>query len=156
MLVILEVRGNRRVLAFADELRHSGGAVTPKAVDLALSVTATQYDFVVNGVELGSGSIRIVDPEIQEAMFVCLGIGESQAQSRFGFLLEALKYGAPPMAGIGIGVDRWLMVLLGLETIQDVIVFPKTAAAKGLLDDSPADADPAALEELGIQIVPEE
>ncbi len=143
-----------QLLAFADELRHTDGAVTPKAVDLAESIVATQYDFVVNGVELGSGSIRIVDREIQDAMFVCLGIGKEQAESQFGFLLEALKYGAPPMAGIGIGVDRWLMILLGLDTIQDVIVFPKTAGAKGLLDDSPAFADPAALEELGIQIVP--
>ncbi|MEM7262515.1 MAG: aspartate--tRNA ligase [Planctomycetota bacterium] len=141
------------LLAFADELRHSDGKVTPKAVDLAESIVATQYDLVVNGVELGSGSIRIVDPEIQDAMFVCLGISEEQAKAQFGFLLEALAYGAPPMAGIGIGVDRWLMVLLGLESIQDVIVFPKTAGAKGLLDDSPALADPAALEELGIAVV---
>lgn len=143
-----------QLLAFADELRHSDRKVTPKAIDLALSITATQYDLVVNGVELGSGSIRIVDPEIQDAMFVCLGIDEETAKARFGFLLEALKYGAPPMAGIGIGVDRWLMVLLGLDSIQDVIAFPKTAGAKGLMDESPADADPELLAELGIRVEP--
>lgn len=141
-----------QLLAFADELRSSDRKVTPKAIDLALSITATQYDLVVNGVELGSGSIRITDPEIQDAMFVCLGIDDETAKSRFGFLLDALRYGAPPMAGIGIGVDRWLMVLLGLDSIQDVIAFPKTAGAKGLMDECPAPADPELLEELHLRI----
>ncbi len=140
------------LLALADELRRSDGRVTPKAVEHALEITATQYDLVVNGVELGSGSVRITDPVIQDAMFVCLGIRPEQARMKFGFLLDALSYGAPPMAGIGIGVDRWLMVLLGLDSIQDVIVFPKTGGGKGLMDECPAPADPEALAELKIRI----
>ncbi|MFN0058251.1 MAG: aspartate--tRNA ligase [Planctomycetota bacterium] len=144
-----------QLLALADELRHSGGKATPKAVDHALAITASQYDLVVNGVELGSGSLRITDPNIQSAMFTCLGISPEQAQQKFGFLLNALSFGAPPMAGIGIGVDRWLMVLLGLDTITEVIAFPKTSAGKGLMDESPAPADPELLKELRIQAVPE-
>ncbi len=142
-----------KLLEFAEELKRSGGRATDRAVELALSVRATHYDLVVNGVELGSGSIRITDPELQSAMFVCLGIEPEMATQRFGFLLEALKYGAPPMAGIGIGIDRWLMVLVGLETIQDVIAFPKTSGGKGLMDECPAPTDPETLRELGLTLL---
>ena len=140
------------LIELADELRRTEHKVTPKIVDLALSIKSTQYDFVVNGVELGSGSIRITRPDVQDAMFECLGLSKEDAQRKFGFLLEALKYGAPPMAGIGIGIDRWLMVMQGLDTIQDVIAFPKTAGGKGLMDECPAMADPALLEELRLQV----
>ena len=140
------------LLAFAEELERSGGKITPRALDHARAIRATHYDLVVNGVELGSGSVRITDPKIQRAMFTALGISKEEAEAKFGFLLEAMRYGAPPMAGIGIGTDRLLMVLLGLDSIQDVIVFPKTAAARGLLDGCPSPADPDVLAELGIRL----
>lgn len=142
------------LIALAEELKGSNQVVTPKIVDLATSIQASQYDLVVNGVELGSGSIRITRKEVQDAMFVCLGMSEAEAEAKFGFLLQALQFGAPPMAGIGIGIDRWLMVILGLDTIQDVITFPKTAGGRGLLDGCPAGADTALLEELGIRVIP--
>ncbi len=139
-------------MAFAEEFKRNDRKANPRIVDLALAVTATQYDIIVNGIELGSGSQRIVKPSVQNAMFDCLGMTREQANAKFGFLLEALKYGAPPMAGIGMGVDRWMMALFGIDNIQEVVVFPKHANARGMMDGSPSPAEEAQLKELGIAL----
>jgi aspartyl-tRNA synthetase len=113
---------------------------------------AQAYDVVWNGQELGGGSIRIHDAEMQEAVFGALGIDPETARDRFGFLLEALRYGAPPHGGIAYGVDRIVQRLFGAETIRDVIAFPKTASGFDLLTGAPAPVDELQLRELGIGI----
>jgi aspartyl-tRNA synthetase len=117
------------------------------------SVRARAYDLVLNGTELGGGSIRIHDPLIQQRMFSVLGIGAEEAQSRFGFFLEALRYGAPPHGGIAIGVDRLVMLLAGATSLRDVIAFPKTASATDLMVDAPSEVSPAQLRDLGVAVV---
>jgi len=111
---------------------------------------AQAYDVVWNGQELGGGSIRIHDAEVQQAVFAALGIDAAEAEARFGFLLEALRYGAPPHGGIAYGVDRIVQRLCGAETIRDVIAFPKTASGFDLLTGAPAPVDEMQLKELGI------
>ena len=113
---------------------------------------AQAYDVVWNGQELGGGSIRIHDAEVQEAVFGALGIDRETAEARFGFLLEALRYGAPPHGGIAYGVDRIVQRLYGAETIRDVIAFPKTASGFDLLTGAPAPVDDLQLRELGVAI----
>ncbi|TMK57863.1 MAG: aspartate--tRNA ligase [Actinobacteria bacterium] len=113
---------------------------------------AQAYDVVWNGQELGGGSIRIHDAEMQEAVFGALGIDAETARDRFGFLLEALRYGAPPHGGIAYGVDRIVQRLFGAETIRDVIAFPKTASGFDLLTGAPAPVDELQMRELGIGI----
>jgi len=113
---------------------------------------AVAYDVVWNGQELGGGSIRIHDAETQQAVFAALGIDAETAESRFGFLLEALRYGAPPHGGIAYGVDRIVQRLSGAETIRDVIAFPKTASGFDLLTGAPAPVDEIQLRDLGIAI----
>ena len=108
------------------------------------------FDLIMNGVELGSGSIRIHDPELQKEVFRMLGIPEEKIESNFGFFLEALGYGAPPHGGIALGVDRLVSILLGKESIRDVIAFPKNKKAQSLLDGSPQKVDDEKLEELQI------
>ena len=117
---------------------------------------AQAYDVVLNGFELGGGSIRIYDPEIQERMFKTLGFSESDQQEQFGFLIDALKYGTPPHGGIALGIDRLIMILTGTESIRDVIAFPKTNSASDLMMAAPSVATDAQLEELSIKTVVEE
>src|SRR5690606_800643 len=119
-------------------------------------VRARAYDMVLNGVELGGGSIRIHRRDIQNRMFKLLGIDEEEARRRFGFLLDAFRYGAPPHGGIAFGLDRIVMALAGTENIRDVMAFPKTQSAQELMVNSPDVVDRKQLEELHIQIVADE
>jgi aspartyl-tRNA synthetase len=113
---------------------------------------ARAYDLVLNGVEVGSGSIRIHQPQLQERVFKIIGISQEEAAARFGFLIEALKYGAPPHGGIALGVDRFLSILAGEETIREVIAFPKTQSGWCLLTDAPSSVSQAQMDELGMQV----
>ncbi len=123
----------------------------PHMEERPLEVHARAYDVVLNGIELGGGSIRIHDPELQSRVFKLLNIDDATARERFGFLLEALKYGAPPHGGIALGLDRVVALLLGLDDIREVIAFPKTQRATCLLTDAPAGIDPEQLKELGLR-----
>jgi aspartyl-tRNA synthetase len=118
-----------------------------------LKVHARSYDLVLNGTELGSGSIRIHDPELQQRVFQGLGISREEAEQRFGFLLRAFRYGAPPHGGFAYGLDRVVMLAAGEETIREVIAFPKNQQAEELMTDAPAPADPKQLRELGLELV---
>ena len=115
------------------------------------SARALAYDVVWNGQELGGGSIRISDSELQQQLFAALGIDAAEAEARFGFLLEALRYGAPPHGGIAYGLDRLVQRLSGAESIRDVIAFPKTASGSDALTGAPAPVDEAQLREVGLQ-----
>jgi aspartyl-tRNA synthetase len=113
---------------------------------------ARAYDLVINGVEIGSGSIRIHKKDVQERIFKVIGISKEEAARRFGFLLEAFTYGAPPHGGIAFGLDRWLTLFIGSNTIRDVIPFPKTQKALCLLTNAPSDVDEKQLEELNLRL----
>ena len=115
------------------------------------SLMSRAYDLVVDGWELGGGSIRIHDPELQRRVLEIIGIAEAEAQARFGFLLDALRYGAPPLGGIAMGVDRIVAIMLGHESIRDVIAFPKTASGADPLTGAPAPVDAAQLRELALR-----
>jgi aspartyl-tRNA synthetase len=113
-------------------------------------VRAKAYDLVINGYEAGGGSIRIHDPEVQAKLFKVLGMTEEQAKQRFGFLLDALKYGAPPHGGIALGLDRLTMLLTGTSNIRDVLAYPKNQKARDLMTGAPAVVDAKQLKELGL------
>ena len=119
-----------------------------------LKVRSQAYDLVLNGWELGSGSVRIHRPDIQQQIFTLLGIGEEEAQRKFGFLLDAFRFGAPPHAGFAFGIDRLVALLAGEENIREVIAFPKTQSGADPLTSAPTPIDGAQLEELGLRVLP--
>ncbi len=118
------------------------------------NVRATAYDIVVNGTELGGGSIRIHEAALQDEMFELLGFTPEKAQEQFGFLMNAFKYGAPPHGGLALGFDRFVSILAGLDTIRDVIAFPKNNSGRDVMNESPSPIDQAQLDELQLQLKP--
>jgi aspartyl-tRNA synthetase len=133
---------------------------SPKAEDIPLldtdpgAVRANAYDLVINGVEIGGGSIRIHDSQLQAKMFSVLGFTEERAQEQFGFLMNAFRYGAPPHGGIAFGLDRFVSIFAGLESIRDTIAFPKNTAGRDVMIDAPSSVEKEQLDELGIQLKP--
>jgi aspartyl-tRNA synthetase len=131
---------------------------SPRVEDIPLmssdpgKVKARAYDLVLNGSEIAGGSIRIHNSDLQSKMFKALGISDEEAQHKFGFLMNAFKYGAPPHGGIAFGFDRMAMIFAGEHSIRDVIAFPKTASAMSLMDDSPSTVDEVQLKELHIKM----
>jgi aspartyl-tRNA synthetase len=131
---------------------------SPKPEDIPLletdpgKVRANAYDMVINGVEVGGGSIRIHDSELQKKMFATLGFTEERAQEQFGFLMNAFQYGAPPHGGIAFGLDRLVSIFAGLDSIRDCIAFPKNNSGRDVMLDAPSKVDQSQLDELGIMI----
>ena len=116
------------------------------------AVRAKAYDIVLNGTEIGGGSVRIHQNDVQEKMFEMLGFTKEQAHERFGFLLDAFKYGVPPHAGLAYGLDRLVMLMAKEDSIRDVIAFPKVKDASCLMTEAPSPVDAAQLEELGLEV----
>jgi len=141
-----------------DPRHHPFTSPKPEHLDLLeerpLDVLARAYDLVLNGTEIGGGSIRIHQREVQQRVFRLLRIGDEEAQEKFGFLLNALRYGAPPHGGIALGLDRIIMLLLGLDSIREVIAFPKTQKAVELMTGAPSEVTEEQLRELGLRLLP--
>ena len=116
------------------------------------NVRANAYDLVINGVELGGGSVRIHDKEVQQRMFRALGFSDEEANRQFGFLMNAFRYGAPPHGGIAFGFDRCVALFAGLESIRDVIAFPKNNAGRDVMIDSPSEISEEQLKELSLKL----
>ena len=116
------------------------------------NVRSLGYDLVLNGYEIGGGSIRIHKRDLQQKAFSLLGVSDEEAEEKFGFLMNAFRYGAPPHGGIAFGFDRIAMLMSGSSQIRDVIAFPKTTSAMSLMDNSPSDVDKKQLNELGLSI----
>ena len=131
---------------------------SPKPEDIPLldtdmgAVRANAYDMVINGVEVGGGSIRIYDSELQNKMFELLGFTPERAQQQFGWLLDAFKYGAPPHGGLAYGLDRWVSLFAGLDSIRDCIAFPKNNSGRDTMIDAPSLLEPGQLDELNIVV----
>jgi aspartyl-tRNA synthetase len=119
-----------------------------------MSVRSLAYDLVLNGWELGSGSIRIHEPDMQRRVFQALGISEEDANRKFGFFLRPFTYGAPPHGGFAFGLDRLVAILAGEENIREVIAFPKTQSGQDPMTGAPNPAEPAQVAELGLRIMP--
>ena len=117
-----------------------------------LKAYSYHYDLVLNGSEVASGSIRVHNRQLQEKLLEVIGINKEEAQIRYGFLLDALEYGAPPHGGIAVGYDRLVAIMAGTESIRDVIAFPKTTQAQGLMEGTPSEVSEQALKELKIKI----
>ncbi|HBE20973.1 MAG TPA: aspartate--tRNA ligase [Cyanobacteria bacterium UBA11149] len=135
-----------------EALHHPFTAPHPDDVNDLKTARAQAYDLVYNGYEVGGGSLRIYQPDIQQQVFETIGLSPEEANNKFGFLLEAFQYGAPPHGGIAYGLDRLVMLLAGEESIRDVIPFPKTQQASCLLTDAPASVDPKQLKELHVSV----
>ena len=135
-------------VAILEEVRNGGDPAR------LLEVRSQAYDLVLNGWELGSGSVRIHQREVQQQVFELLGVGAEEAQLKFGFLLDAFRFGPPPHAGFAFGIDRLVALLVGEENIREVIAFPKTQSGGDPLTLAPTEIDPSLLAELGLRLLP--
>ena len=141
-----------RLMAMHHPFTHPMDEDIPMLDTDPAAVRADAYDMVCNGVELGGGSIRIHDPKLQAKMFEILGFTPEKAEAQFGFLINAFKYGAPPHAGLAFGLDRFVSIMAGLDSIRDCIAFPKNNSGRDVMLDAPGELDPKQLEELQLKV----